>query len=265
MRNSNLGAQSKRVTPEQEETMLHPYRVSASFVCVFALCAAAMNASADARTEEIRKLSQQFSDASASGDKAVLAASLDDHVIFMNETGELATKQDIVDSASPPPAGMQHKLTQADWQVAFHGDVAVTSFKDISEVNVGGQHVVTNYLSTEVWQKQHGQWKMISSQTMTAPVDPAVVALPGKVLDQYVGTYRAGEHFVLTISREGDELFGQTNGGGKYALKAEMQDLLFTPGQHNLRRLIERDGEGKVVGLISRRDGHDIKFQRVES
>ena len=48
-------------------------------------------------------------------------------------------------------------------------------------------------------------------------------------------------------------------------MKAELQDLLFVPGQAGLRRLILRDGNGRVVGLISRRDGHDFRFQRVAS
>jgi len=237
------------------------YCIAASLISLLAMAGA--HAAPESQTDVLKRLSQAFSDASAAGDKAVLARSLDDQVIFMNETGQLATKKDIVDGATPPPAGMHQTLTQTDWQVQFHGDVAVTRFTDVSNVEVAGQHLVTRYLSTEVWKKKGADWRMISSQTMVAPSDPPAITLPPAVLDQYVGTYQADEHFVLTLSRKGDGLVGQLNGGAPYAVEAEVQDVLFTPGQPQVRRIIERDAQGKVIGLISRRDGHDLKLKRV--
>jgi len=72
-----------------------------------------------------------------------------------------------------------------------------------------------------------------------------------------VGTYKAGADFTFVITRHGDELTGAVNGGKPYAMKAELKDVLFTPGQPRLRRIVQRDAGGKVVGVISRRDGHD--------
>ncbi|HTD29425.1 MAG TPA: nuclear transport factor 2 family protein, partial [Xanthomonadaceae bacterium] len=87
----------------------------------------------------IKRQSQEFSDASASGDAAVLARDLDDHVIFMNESGEIATKKDIVDSASPSPKGQSNSLTQTDFKLEMHGAVAVTSFTDVLTQQFHGQ------------------------------------------------------------------------------------------------------------------------------
>ena len=99
---------------------------------------------------------------------------------------------------------------------------------------------------------------MISSQTMTMPDDPKTVALPAATLDEYVGTYEATPAFKMRITREGDGLAGSTNDGKPYPIKAELRDVLVTPGQPTLRRIIQRDPNGKVTGLISRRDGHPI-------
>ena len=60
---------------------------------------------ASANAEDVAKLierqSQEFSDASASGDAKTIAKYLDDRVIFMNETGEISDKKGIVDGTQP--------------------------------------------------------------------------------------------------------------------------------------------------------------------
>lgn len=205
----------------------------------------------------IKRQSQEFSDASASGDAAVLDRYLDDRVTFMIEDGSVVSKHDIVASAGPAPNGMSNHLVQTDFNVEVYGTVAVTRFTDQSTVTVAGQVSHTNYRSTEVWQKEAAGWRMISSQTIAVPQDPPAITLPTTVLDEYAGTYKAGADFTFVITRHGDELTGAVNGGKPYAMKAEMKDVLFTPGQPRLRRIVQRDAGGKVIGVISRRDGHD--------
>jgi ketosteroid isomerase-like protein len=222
---------------------------------------------ASVRAEDVAALierqSQEFSDASAAGDAATIAKYLDDRVIFMNETGEISDKKGIVEGTQPTPKNIVRKLTQSDFKVEVHGDVAVTSFADNLDQQLYGQTLKIRYLSTEVWKKEGGDWKMISSQTMTSPDDPKTVSLPAATLDEYVGTYEATPAFKMRIAREGDELVGTTNDGKPYAIKAELRDVLVTPGQPTLRRIIQRDANGKVTGLISRREGHDFVLKRV--
>jgi ketosteroid isomerase-like protein len=211
----------------------------------------------------IKRQSQEFSDASASGDAKVLGKYLDDRVVFMNEGGDMPTKKDIVDSAQPPANGMSNKLTQEDFKVEVHGNVAVTSFTDVSTVQFHGQTLHAKYLSTEVWLRESAGWKMISSQTMAAQDDPAAATLPASALDEYVGTYQVGSDFNYRIERSGDGLVGTAQGGQPVVLKAELRDVLFTPGQPRIRRIFQRDDHGKIAGFISRREGHDIVFKRV--
>jgi ketosteroid isomerase-like protein len=210
----------------------------------------------------IKRQSQEFSDASASGDAAVLAKYLDDRVLFMNEGGDMPTKKDIVDGAQPTPNGASNSLKQGDFRIEVHGNVAVTSFTDVSTVQFHGQTLHAKYLSTEVWLRGPRGWKMISSQTMAAQDDPPAMALPPALLDEYVGTYVAGEDFRYRIERNGDELTGTPDGGKPAALKAELRDVLFTPGQPRTRRIFQRDERGRISGFISRREGHDIVLTR---
>jgi len=211
----------------------------------------------------IKKQSQEFSDASAAGDAKVLERYLDDSVVFMNETGQIASKKDIVSSAAPQSKGVSQKLVQTDFAVQVHGNVAVTSFTDESTVQFHGQTMRARFRSTEVWLKQKAGWLMISSQTLAVSDDPPAVKLPGKALDEYVGTYKADDSFVFKIARAGDELTGAVNDGAPYPIKAELTDVLFTPGQPRMRRIIQRDARGKVTGILVRREGHDLTLKRV--
>jgi ketosteroid isomerase-like protein len=211
----------------------------------------------------IKQQSQEFSDASASGDAAVLGRYLDDNVVFMNESGELATKKDIVDGAAPPAPGTNNTLVQTDFDVKIHGNVAVTSFTDVSTVHFHGQELHAKYRSTEVWKQEGAAWRMISSQTIALQDDPPAAKLPSSLLDQYVGTYQAGPDFRFVIARQGDELTAAANGQKPFVIKAELADVLFTPGQPRTRRIFQRDAAGKITGFVSRREGHDLVLKRV--
>jgi len=208
----------------------------------------------------IKRQSQEFSDASASGDAKVFEKYLDDRVTFINEGGDFATKKDMVSGATPTPT--HNSLTQTNFKVQVFGNVAVTSFDDVLNGQVHAQPLHAKFRSTEVWLKEGADWKMISSQTLALQDDPPAVDLPVKTLDEYVGVYSGGPDFTFTIARGANGLTG-TVGGRTVAMKAELRDVLFTPGTPRVRRLFQRDATGKVTGFISRHEGHDIVFRRV--
>jgi ketosteroid isomerase-like protein len=212
---------------------------------------------------KIKRQSQEFSDASASGDTRTLARYLDDHVIFINEGGEIATKQDITASGPPGPKSVTNKLVQTDFTIQLYGKVAVTSFTDNATVHVGQQTVTPSFRSTEVWLDEGDAWRMISSQTVALSVDPPAQQLTPGELDEYAGTYQAAPGFTVTITHQGNQLLSATNGGKATPLLAELRDVLFTPGQPRVRRVFERDGNGKVTGFSSRREGHGIAFRKI--
>jgi ketosteroid isomerase-like protein len=173
----------------------------------------------------IQRRLREPSDASASGNAAVLRRYLDDRVVFINETGEIATEKDIVESAAPPERGTTQRLVQTDFSIRVHGTVAVTSFTDVSTAVIAGRTVRSSFRSTEVWLRESGGWKMISSQTIALERDPPAVVLPAALLDEYVGTYRAGPGFDLTIARAGSGIAGSLNGAPAVAYRAELRDV----------------------------------------
>jgi len=224
-------------------------------------CNAALAGPGDVTT--LKRLSQQFSDASRTNDVIVLGKLLDDRVTFMNEDGDLATKHDLV-SGPPTPhtPGVTTRLTQRDFVVRLYGGTAVTSFTDRLVQTAYGQVVTQDFRSTEVWLKESAGWKMISSQTMAMQADPPAIRLPSSDLEAYVGTYTPGPGLSITIARGADGLSVSTNGGPPVALKAEVRDVFFTPGHPRLRRIFQRDARGDVIGFVSRHEGHGLRFTR---
>jgi len=207
----------------------------------------------------VERQSRELSDASAAGDGKTLGRLVDDRVIFMNETGEIATKKDLSESTSSP-AGVVNKLVQSDVRIEMHGDTAVTSFTDNLTQHANGAVRTASFLSTEVWQKNGVRWLLISSQTMTKPKEPAAATLKPEELDDYVGTYTANGATVQ-IARKDAALASSTNGAEATKLEMEARDVAFTPGQPRMRRVFIRDG-GKVTGFLSIRESGDVFFKR---
>jgi ketosteroid isomerase-like protein len=206
---------------------------------------------------------QAFSDAGHQGDAAVMDKLLDSTVVFFNENGDMATKQDLVSSAAPSPKGMNMTLTVTDWHCQVHGDVAVASFIDVQGGDYKGQPLHAKFRSVETWRKEGAQWRMIASETIALSDDPPAVILPTETLDEYVGTYAAAPDVKFIFTRSGKDLMASTDGSPPTAQQAELRDVFFTPGRARYRKIFQRDAHGTVTGFISRHEGHDIVFKRV--
>lgn len=220
---------------------------------------------AESDAVQLARLSQAFSDASASGDAKTLAKLLDDKVVFMGEDGSLSSKKDIVASAAPPPAGAHNQLVQSDFQVTLHGDTAVTSFTDNASYARYGYVARDRFRSTEVWMKQNGEWKIISSQTLEVPVPPPFVNLPPASLDQYVGSYAMAPGHSIRIERDDHQLRWIGVSGKPELLQAEAPDVMFSKDQPRARWVFQRDTQGHIAGFAVRRAGHDMQWFKREN
>jgi ketosteroid isomerase-like protein len=214
----------------------------------------------------LKKQTQEFSDAGQTGDAATLDRYLDPDVVFTNETGEIATKKDLVDGATPPAAnGVERHIEVTHWALRRQGDVATATFIDQLTQDFHGQKMVLQFQSTETWARRGNDWKMIASHTMNVQHDPAAIALPSAQLDEYAGSYRLSPTYVVKIARDGGGLSASANGAPPTPLKVEVRDVLFTPGVPNVRRIFRRDGAGHITGYVSRRDGVDVILAKVTS
>lgn len=234
-----------------------------------ALLLLALAGSGAARADEdvsalLKRQTQAFSDAGKQGDAAVLDRYLDPDVVFFNETGEPATKQDMVSGATPPPAGAPRQtITTTDWNCVVHGDVAVASFIDVLDQTIGGKPVQLKFRSVETWLKRDGQWRMIGSETLTLEGDPPAIEADAGTLDAYAGRYSAGPDLTITFTRKGGELLASVNGGPQTVQKLEARDLVFTPGRGAARKVFQRDDHGRITGFAYLRPGSDLFFKRV--
>ena len=214
---------------------------------------------AETDTATITRLSQAFSDASASGNAKALDNLLDANVVFMSEDGTLSSKHDIVAGAAPPPKGVRNTLVQSDFQVALHGNVAVTSFTDNATFDTYGQIADDSFRSTEVWLKKDGSWKLVSSQTVEVPIEPSQVHLPTSELGQYVGTYQLAPGHVIRIVQHADGLVIIGRDNKPIPLLTEARDVMFKKELLRVRFVFNRDVKGHIAGFAVRRAGRDLQ------
>jgi ketosteroid isomerase-like protein len=208
----------------------------------------------------LHKQTRAFSDAGQRGDGTAMAMMLDPDVIFFNETGEKAARADMA-GATPPAAGTPIRtITTTDWDCKVHGDAAVTSFIDVLEQGKPGE---MKFRSVETWKKKGVVWKMIGSETLTLQQDPDSVALDGKTLDEYAGSYEAGASMTFTFARKGNELVASLNGNAETAQKAQARDISFTPGHGATPKVFQRGNDGRIIGFIYLRGRSSIVFKRV--
>jgi hypothetical protein len=85
---------------------------------------------------------------------------LDPALVFTNESGDIANRQDIVDGTQPPPAGTpKRRVKVTDWVLHTQGnDLATATFVDQVSTDVAGQTLVLRFQSTETWIRRADGW-----------------------------------------------------------------------------------------------------------
>ena len=212
----------------------------------------------------LKRQTQELLDAVSDGDAAVWEKYLDADLAYSDEGGGLTNKKETVGQIRPLPKGISGTITVINWVAHAHGDTIVTTFDSDEHEDFHGQKIHALYRNTGVWQKEPDGWKLIAMHTLAARQDPPAVTLPTATLDDYVGRYEIGPDYFYVITRNGDELMGGTEGGKPAPLKAELRDVLFAPGQPRSRKIVVRDAQGHVTGLLSRREERDIVFTKIK-
>lgn len=205
---------------------------------------------------------QAFSEAGPVGDGKAMAALADPRLVFFNENGDRATRDDLASITPGPANGVTTRMAVTDWDCQVHGNVAVASFIDTAaRTDAGGKTTTFRYRSVETWLHKGADWTMIGSETVALADDPAAIAVAA--VDDYVGTYRAESGLTFTFARQGQDLAATTGRQPLAVQKAEAPDMFFTPGASRAVKIFRRDASGKVTGFIYHRIGQDIVFSRV--
>jgi hypothetical protein len=231
------------------------------------LAAAALLFALPAHAEDdiavVKQKSQALYDALLPANPKVWDDALAANAVITDENGTVMDKKAMVASVTPFPAGISGHIVLTDFRIARHGDTVVEAYVVDEHEDFHGQHLHALYDETATWVKEGGDWKLLGMETLAAQQDPPSVQLADDVLDQYAGRYRAAPDLVYEITRKDHELLAGVAGGKPAAMKMELLDVAFAPGQPRVRKLFQRDSAGHITGFLSRREGRDVVWTKV--
>jgi CubicO group peptidase (beta-lactamase class C family) len=98
----------------------------------------------------------------------------------------------------------------------------------------------------------------------TAPAKPRVaIRVAATTLETYVGGYALAPTFVMTVTREGEQLFLQATGQPRFPIFAETETRFFLKVV-DAQVTFVKDEAGKVVELILHQNGQEQRAKRQE-
>jgi len=96
-----------------------------------------------------------------------------------------------------------------------------------------------------------------------APKVRKEIRLEAKLLDAYVGEYQLAPGFIIAVTREGDQLFGQATGQGKFELAAETETDFFLKVVDAQITFVKND-KGQVTHLVLHQNRVDQRAIKIK-
>jgi len=121
--------------------------------------------------------------------------------------------------------------------------------------------VLSNFINSDINPIVAGLKLIANGGVAELTKERSEIQLDSATLDEYVGSYQLASNFVLTISREGDQLITQATGQGKLPVFAEAKDILFPKLIPATIQILREDG--KVTGLILKQGGRETKAPKL--
>jgi ketosteroid isomerase-like protein len=210
----------------------------------------------------LRAKDQALLDATAPGDKKIWEDVLAPDAVFADENGVILDRATFLEQLTPLPAGVSGTLQMSTYQAHIDGDLATVIHLDDEHETFHGQKLFAQYLTTETWRRDNGEWKLYLTHIYAVLKDPPTVALPEKELQQYVGEYSGAPDLIYLIRWDGQRLVGGRKGASMKPLAVEARDVLFVPGQPRIRKIFQRDAKGKITGFVDRRESWDLVWTK---
>lgn len=111
--------------------------------------------------------------------------------------------------------------------------------------------IYKNNNETSEWKKTN---KPLPQPVTVIKVDPALLA-------DYTGAYQLAPNFILTITQEGDKLFGQATGQGKIEMEA-ISPVRFKAKGVEAQIEFKKDASGKAVALVLYQGGREMEAKK---
>jgi len=215
--------------------------------------------------ELLRRQTQELVDAIATGNAAVWDKYLDEEVRYVDESGKVLTKKQMVEGTKPLPEGVTGTIKVTDLDAVVHGGTAVATYVNDENEDFHGHKLHCQYRTTDTWLKTAKGWRLIAAQVLPLRTDPPAVALSPALRGEYCGRYALTPAIAYEIRCAGDALEGQQTGRKPETLRAEAPDVLFVPGRPRYRYVFLRGADGKITGLAQRREAWDLVWKRTAS
>lgn len=224
--------------------------------------AAAMEPDTAAIQNRLKADDQALLDAIAPGDRAVWDRLLAKDAVYVDENGKILRRDKFLAALKPLPPGSSGHIGIVRYEASIRGDTALVIHQDDEREDFHGLALHAEYLMTETWVKEGGEWRLALVHAYVVAKDPPAIHSPAKVLDEYAGSYRAAADLSYLIRRDGDHLVGERQGLPPVTLAQEAADVFFIAGQPRDRKIFRRDAGGNIVDFVDRREGEDLVFVR---
>lgn len=234
---------------------------------------AASNAStpANAVEQELLKIERAWLDAYLKRDVAAMERIESDDFTITHANGQVITKaQEIASLKRSTTADSSMSFSTEDTKVRVYGDTAVLTGIFVSKSKDSTER--SRY--TDVYVKRNGQWQVVASQltrlapsSATAPSSAAAAtAGPAKVdtkfYDAYLGQYDS-PFGLLTVTREGDKLFGKPGENKKEELIPESADQFDVPTVGAKLKFV-KDASGQVSYVVINMQGQEVQAKKIK-
>lgn len=135
--------------------------------------------------------------------------------------------------------------------------------RDDEQETCDGIALHASYIMTATWLHRNGAWKLALVHAYVVARDPPEVAVPARMLADYVGRYALGDGVFFVITLKGEGLLGGTAGRPPGPLRTEAPDLLFIPGQPRIKLLFRRGADHRVIDFVLRREAEDLIYKKI--
>jgi len=177
------------------------------------------------------------------------------------------TRQELKDTETPNlRIGLAwHILKLPDASIVWHngGTAGYHSFVGFDEKKGLGIVVLSNSENDIDGIGLHFLNSLVPLPKMEPRKERKEIALEPAMLDVYCGEYQLAPTFILTISKEGNTLFGQASGQLRFVLHPEAETEFFL-AEVDAQISFVKDAAGKVTHLILHQGGQNIKGDKIK-
>jgi ketosteroid isomerase-like protein len=231
--------------------------------------------------QELLKLERAWLDAYLKRDAAAMEQIESDDFTITHANGQVITKaQEVANLKRSGATDSSLAFSTEDTKVRLYGDTAILTGIFVSKSKDSTER--SRY--TDVYVKRNGRWQVVASHLTrltppAAPASPSSPAAPSspqppaapsagaaKVdpnsFDAYLGQYET-PFGILTITREGDRLFGQPGGDTKEELIPESPDQFNVPTVEAKVKFV-KDANGQVTHMLLNLKGQEVNAKKIK-